>query len=292
METIITSFSNPKIKDTIKLRESGYRRDSRRFLIDGLREIERAALCGIRLLEFFAIESKIERIRKIVGCNNVTINTVSELLIQKIAFGNRNDGIVAVAETPINSFGLNDEFPKRYNLAANFKVDSNDKLRDEFVELVEVPLFIVLERIEKPGNIGAIFRSADGAGVRGIILADQLTDLYNPNAIRASLGTLFSIPVVETTGALAREWLLRKNIKLAVAKCGGDFSYTKYNFCQPTAIVLGSESDGLTEIWNGQDITSITIPMNGIADSLNVSTAAAILLYEAKRQIRKKEEKL
>jgi TrmH family RNA methyltransferase len=158
-------------------------------------------------------------------------------------------------------------------------------------EFSGVPLFVVLERIEKPGNIGAIFRSADCAGINGIILADQLTDLYNPNTIRASLGTLFSIPVVETTGTDAKEQLIKNDIKIAVAKCNGEFSYTKYDFCQPTAIVLGSESDGLSELWTGQNVTSISIPMNGIADSLNVSTAAAILFYEAKRQIKEKYQK-
>jgi TrmH family RNA methyltransferase len=142
----------------------------------------------------------------------------------------------------------------------------------------------VLEGIEKPGNIGAVFRSADGAGANGIILADQLTDLYNPNAIRASLGTLFNIPAAETTALQAKTWLSEHNIKMAVAKCGGDFSYTNYDFCKPTAIVLGNEAEGLTEIWKGENVTAITIPMNGIADSLNVSAAAAVILYEAKRQ--------
>ncbi|MDR1053595.1 MAG: hypothetical protein LBL39_05420 [Planctomycetaceae bacterium] len=256
---LITSFSNPKIKDVIKLREGNYRRDTRRFLVDGLREIERAVLGGVQFLEFFVVESTIDIAQKFARRNNVTINTVSELLIQKIGFGNRNDGIVAVAKMPTNSF-------------------------DDFLAKSGIPLFVVLEGIEKPGNIGAVFRCADGAGVSGIILADQLTDLYNPNAIRSSLGTLFSIPVVETTAEYAKDWLLENGIKIAAAKCGGEFSYTNYNFREPTAIVLGSEAAGLTKTWNGENITSITIPMTGIADSLNISTAAAILLYETKRQ--------
>ncbi|MDR2704321.1 MAG: hypothetical protein LBC02_00940 [Planctomycetaceae bacterium] len=277
MEIIITSFANPKIKDTIKLREGNYRRIRRRFLIDGLSEIERAALSGVCFHEFFVLEKSIDIARKLAVRNNVTINIVPELLLQKIGFGNRNDGIVAVAELPKNSFALNDNFPKKSDQLTNSKIDPTD-------ESSKIPLFVVLERIEKPGNIGAVFRTADGVGVSGIILADQATDLYNPNAIRASLGTLFSIPVVETTGLRAKQWLLERDIKLAVAKCGGNFSYTNYDFCKPTAIVLGSEAEGLTEIWNGENITAITIPMNGIADSLNVSAAAAILLYEAKRQ--------
>ncbi|MDR1478776.1 MAG: hypothetical protein LBJ00_07520 [Planctomycetaceae bacterium] len=308
METIITSFSNPKIKDVIKLHESNYRRDSRRFLIDGLREIERAALSGIQFLEFFILESKIDIARKLAPNNNVTINIVSELLIQKIRFGNRNDGIVAVA---LSGHGKNlrqlSDFQisateNQYNIADFSDINSScfQIPETEHANIASrngcsttkpntnngfgIPLFVVLEKIEKPGNIGAVFRSADGAGVSGIILADQLTDLYNPNTIRASLGTLFSIPVVETAGLRAREWLLENNIRIATAKCGGEFSYTKYDFRQPTAIVLGSEAEGLTEIWSGEKITPITIPMSGVADSLNISTAAAILLYEAKRQ--------
>ncbi|MDR2172313.1 MAG: hypothetical protein LBP59_19385 [Planctomycetaceae bacterium] len=289
IERAIVSFSNPKIKDAIKLRDSGYRRASRRFLIDGLREIERAIFSGVQCLEFFVLESKVDVARKFAGQNNVTINIISELLIQKIGFGNRNDGIVAVAETPVCSFDLDNNFPQKINLPnksdTNFDADlSNKSVVGVVNNKVDIPLFVVLEGIEKPGNIGAIFRSADGAGVSGIILVDNATDLYNPNIIRSSLGTLFSIPVVETTAMRTKEWLLGRNIKMAVAKCGGDFLYAKYDFCQPTAIVLGSEAEGLTDKWDGDNVTSITIPMCGIADSLNVSAAAAILLYEAKRQ--------
>jgi TrmH family RNA methyltransferase len=282
---IITSFSNPKIKDVIKLRESNYRRTSCRFLIDGFREIERAALGGVCFCEFFVSDRAIDLAKKFSRRNNVTINIVPELLIQKIGFGNRNDGIVAVAEMPDGLNNLDDNFPnKSANQLTDFKVDAVETNNKSAAFFCDIPLFVVLEGIEKPGNIGAVFRSADGVGVSGIILADLLTDLYNPNTIRASLGTLFNIPVVSTTGLRAKDWLLKRDIKLAVAKCGGEFAYTKYDFCKPTAVVLGSESEGLTKIWNGKNITAITIPMNGIADSLNISAAAAVILYEAKRQ--------
>jgi TrmH family RNA methyltransferase len=294
METAITSFSNLKIKNTIKLRESNYRREQRRFLIDGLREIERAELCGIQFLEFFVLESKIETARNLSIRSNAVINIVSELLLQKIVFGNRNDGIAAVAQTPINSFDRNNNFPKikntlnplnSLNRLTGFHVESKNELCNKpAADFTEFPLYVVLEGIEKPGNIGAVFRTADGAGVNGIILADILTDLYNPNVVRSSLGTLFSIPVVETTSVNAREWLLKQDIKIVAAKCDGELLYTNYDFKKPTAIVLGSEANGLTKLWNGKNVTSIKIPMNGIADSLNVSTAASILLYEARRQ--------
>ena len=246
---MISSPSNPRLKEVAKLREGRHRRRTGCFLIDGRREVERAIHCGIRILELFVTEE--------VRFSGIPTTLVAENIFDKIAFGDRNDGILAVAETPQWSL---DTFPT-----------------------TALPLLAVLEGIEKPGNVGAVFRSVDGAGLDGILVTDPATDLFNPNTIRSSLGTIFKVPTAVTESCIAFDWLRRHGIHLAVARCDGAIPYTDYDFRRPTAIILGSEADGLTDVWNGPDTTAISLPMHGIADSLNVSTAAAVLFYEARR---------
>ncbi|MDR2117175.1 MAG: RNA methyltransferase [Planctomycetaceae bacterium] len=267
MFTEISSSSNRKIKEVIKLRDSKYRRNSGRFLIDGIREIERACCCGIKILEVFGNKETINNFAKKWEKNvsqKDSFYSISNVLLEKISFGNRNEGIVVVAEIPKEPAALT--------------------LFEAKICSVSVPLLAVLERIEKPGNSGAVFRSADGAGLDGIIVADSMTDLYNPNTIRSSLGTIFRIPHAAMDSISAINWLRQHKIRCAVSRCNAAVPYTDYDFCQPTAIVLGNEAEGLSDIWYGNDVTTISIPMRGIADSLNVSNAAAILFYEAQRQ--------
>jgi RNA methyltransferase, TrmH family len=147
-----------------------------------------------------------------------------------------------------------------------------------------VPLVAVVEGIEKPGNLGAILRSADGAGVDALIAADPRTDLFNPNAIRASLGTIFSVPIANATSAKTISWLTDHGISIVVARVDGSVAYDQVDYRGPLAIVLGSEAHGLAGTWSGPGIQAVSLPMLGVADSLNVSAAAAILLYEARRQ--------
>ncbi|MDR1923452.1 MAG: hypothetical protein LBQ66_03665 [Planctomycetaceae bacterium] len=277
---MITSLSNPKIKDACKLREGNYRRSTGRFLVDGLREIERGGISGVSFLGFFVLESHVEIVLNLLekfalknessksknltnrsGNYSPEIITVSNPVLDKISFGNRNEGVIAIAEIPRER---HEQFLNR----------PQDSLR----------LIAVLEGVEKPGNIGAICRSADGAGLDGIMLVDQLTDLYNPNVIRASLGTIFNMPIIETDSQKAKIWLQERNFNIAVAQCNNAITYTKYDYPKPTAIVLGSEANGLSKKWNAPNYTAISIPMLGIADSLNVSAAAAVIFYEAKRQ--------
>ena len=251
---MISSPSNPRLKDVVKLRESKYRRRTGRFLIDGHREVDRAIRCGIRIIEVFTTED--------VHFPEIRTTPVAGNIFGKIAFGNRHDGILAVAETPqwtLNTF-------------------------EKTVTKTRTPLLTVLEGLEKPGNVGAVFRSADGAGLDGILITDPLTDLFNPNTIRSSLGTIFRIPTVVTSSCETFGWLRKQEIHLAVARCDGAIPYTNYDFRRPTAIVLGNEADGLSDLWNGHGTTVIALPMSGIADSLNVSAAAAVLFYEARRQ--------
>jgi TrmH family RNA methyltransferase len=183
---------------------------------------------------------------------------VTPYVYVKLQFGERDDGLVVVAQTP-------------RRLLADLRVPPQ-------------PLVAVLERIEKPGNVGAILRSADAAGVDAVIVADPGTDLFNPNTIRASLGTVFGDNVCEATTAETLAWLRQHQLRILAARPSATTEYTSANLRGPVAIVLGSEATGLTGAWNSADVTAVKLPMHGTADSLNVSTTAAVLFYEARRQ--------
>jgi TrmH family RNA methyltransferase len=178
--------------------------------------------------------------------------------MSRIAYGERCEGVVAVAEAR----------PAELNNLV----------------LSETPLVAVLEGVEKPGNIGAVLRSADAAGVSALVLADCGTDLYNPNTIRASLGTLFTVPVAVATADETLAWLRERKLAIFTAWVEGSRAYTAADFRRPAAIVLGAEAEGLTQRWNAPDVTPVRLPMLGEADSLNVSVTAAVLFYEALRQ--------
>jgi len=263
MSIPLTSVSNPKIREAAALRESSERRKTGKFLIDGLREIRCALESGIQLTAVFLSEETPEVLEVLrqhsCSCPQYLI---SERCFDKIGFGNRNEGIIAAAQMPLRSLQWFDEQTKDCT----------------------APLFAVLEGIEKPGNAGAVFRSADSAGLDGILLADANCDLFNPNVIRNSCGAVFCMPAAGSDTAAVISYLRSRRIKIAAARCGGAVPYTEFDFRQSCAIVLGSEADGLTELWNGDDVVPISLPMCGIADSLNVSNAAAVLFYEARRQ--------
>ncbi len=257
----ITSRQNVRIKEAAKLRAGRQRAKQGRFLIDGAREIERALDAGIEVLEVFVCEALCasEVARSLVArlaeahCANVTPEVFG-----KVCFGERNDGVVVVAKTP-------------------------ERTLDQ-LSLSARPLVAVLEGLEKPGNVGAILRTADGAGVDAVIIAGGGTDLFNPNTIRASLGTVFAknvctATVAETLGKL-REWQL----PIVATRPDAGPLYTEVDYRAGAAIVLGSEADGLSADWEQQDVRGVRLPMQGIADSLNVSATAAILFYEAQRQ--------
>jgi TrmH family RNA methyltransferase len=179
-------------------------------------------------------------------------------VFEKLAFGDRNDGIIVVAETPQRT--LSD------------------------LQLTDSPLVAVLERVEKPGNVGAILRTADAVGIDAVIIADGQTDLYNPNTIRSSLGTVFRPNICTATANDAVDWLQQHELRIIAARPEAELLYTDTDLRGGVAIVLGSEAQGLSENWKGENATSVRLPMRGVADSLNVSTTAAVLFYEALRQ--------
>jgi len=254
--SVITSLANPKIKEVVKLREGKYRRRTGKFLIDGLRELDRAVQAGVRILEIFTD-------RLSVPYTDTVVRQVTEQVMQKILFGDREEGFVAVAEEPVWSFDVFEE-----------KIKSTPS-----------PLLAVVEKIGNPGNLGAVFRSADAAGFDGVMIADSHVDPFHSNSIRSSMGTVFHLPMVSESSTVLYCWLKEREFQIAAAWCSGEtMPYTAVDFCRPTAIVLGSEAEGLSGIWGGEGITSITLPMLGVTDSLNVSVAAGILFYEARRQ--------
>jgi TrmH family RNA methyltransferase len=183
---------------------------------------------------------------------------VTPEVFAKIAFGERAEGTLLVAKVPQRKL-------EELVLPAN-------------------PLVAVVEGIEKPGNFGAVLRSADGAGVSAAIAADGGHDLYNPNAIRASLGAIFTLPVCAAASDETLAWLRSQGIAIYAARPGGGKVYHEADFTRPAAIVLGSEAHGLSDVWTGDGVTAIALPMRGMVDSLNVSAAAAVLFYEAQRQ--------
>jgi RNA methyltransferase, TrmH family len=259
----ITSTANPRVKAAAKLRNSAQRAEQGRFMINGLREIGRALDGGLEMQEVYFCPEQCDgaEARGVLSRLKSTAAAqfeVSESVFSVLAYGSRMEGILAVAEIPRRDLKAL-QFPQR-------------------------ALVAVLEKIEKPGNVGAVVRSADAAGVAAVIVTDSGGDLYNPNAIRASLGTIFTLPVFAATSVETLTWLRERKLKIFTARVDGAIDYTQCDFTAPCAVVLGSEADGLSEAWQADDINSIRLPMRGAADSLNVSATAAVLFYEALRQ--------
>jgi TrmH family RNA methyltransferase len=259
----IISLQNPRVKRAAKLRDARQRQKQGRFLIDGARELLRAIGAGVELDEVFTCASlcrseECRAVQERLEGSTAQIVQVSAAVMEKLAFGGRAEGVLGVATARQRSW--------------------------EELTLPAEPLIAVLEGVEKPGNVGAVLRSADGAGIAALIIADGGTDLYNPNAIRASLGTIFTLPVYTASTKETSQWLSRHGMRIFAARVDADRLYTEVDYRGAAAIVLGSEAAGLSEAWSGPGVTPIKLPMSGVADSLNVSAAAAVLFYEARRQ--------
>lgn len=259
----ITSAQNSRLKNVIRLRQRRGRDRQHRILIDGIREIDRAIQAGVVLHELFVgetfWESQSERSWSSLA-PETRVLLLPDALLDRIGYGERNEGLVAVATPPTTSL---------------------DQLA-----LPKCPLVAILEGVEKPGNVGAVVRSADAAGMDAVIVVDGVTDLFNPNAVRASLGTLFSMSICSTTGDELVAWLDQSKLNVVVARVDGDRWYDEFDYQTPTAIVLGSESHGVSDRWKQGPFAGARLPMQGVADSLNVSATAAVMFYEANRQRR------
>lgn len=261
----ITSAQNPKIKTLLELQEkSKARRREGLFVVEGQRELEHCMSTGYEVHTVFICreitgERGFNDICRVVeagaSCNVIEIPKV---LYEKVAYRGSTEGVIA-------------ELHCREHSLENLNLKDN-------------PVVVVLESVEKPGNLGAVLRSADAAGVDAVIVCDPLTDLYNPNLIRSSIGGIFTVPTAAATSEETIKWLKARDIKIYTAQLQDSEWYYVTDMTGGTAIVMGTEATGLTDIWREAADAHIKIPMLGRLDSLNVSVSAAILMYEAVRQ--------
>ena len=251
-ENIITSVQNARIKHVVALQlKSSLRREKGLFVVEGQREIEHCIACGYEITELFVIDS-------LGYSGGIPATVVTPQVYEKMAYRERTEGIIAVAKC------------KEHRL--------------DDLHLKEKPLVVVIESVEKPGNLGAILRTAEAAGVDAVMVCDPLTDLYNPNLIRASIGGVFSVPLAVCNSKDCIAFLKAHKIRILTAQLQDSYDYYDYDMHEATAIVMGTESTGLTQQWREAADAHIRIPMLGRLDSLNVSVSAAILMYEAVRQ--------
>jgi TrmH family RNA methyltransferase len=261
----ITSVQNPRVRRACRLRDSRAARREGQILIDGAREMTAAVLAGVELADVFVCPelctaSRSQEVLKLLNQGGARRIEVTRDVHDRLAFGHRGDGVVAVGRRP------------RLELA-------------RFV-LPAKPLVVVLEGVEKPGNLGAVIRCADAAGASAVIAASSRSDPYSANCIRASLGTVFSMQVATCESGVAAAWLGERGWCVYAARVDAETVYTDVDFRGACAVLFGSEAAGLSAAWSALPITAIRLPMLGRADSLNVSAAAAVVLYEAQRQRR------
>jgi TrmH family RNA methyltransferase len=260
---LISSLLNPRIKAVVKLRQRSHRDEAGLMIVEGYRELKRALdnrHCPIEIYYCRELFQGVNEPALLDRCRaaGAQLFECDAPVFRKIAYRDRPEGLLAVAP----------------------------QIRRRLEDLVipAAPLLIVAEAIEKPGNLGTILRCADAAGAHAVLVCDRCTDVNNPNVVRASIGTIFSVPVVETTTGEALVWLERQGIQLVATTPHAQTLYTEADLTKGSAIVLGTEQYGLSGAWLGRAGVKVRIPMLGQADSLNVSAAATILLYEAVRQ--------
>lgn len=255
----ISSLQNPFIKNILKLQEkSRERRKQDLFVVEGKREIELALKGNYEIASLLFVTDKVDN-EYLSQFNKIELIEISQDIYQKIAYRESTEGVIAIAKS--TSLNLD---------SITFKNDT--------------PLILIAEGIEKPGNIGAMLRTADAANVDAVILADAKTDLYNPNVIRSSVGCVFTNQIATGTSEEVIAFLKENNINIYSATLQNSNEYTQESYTKASALVVGTEATGLTEIWRDNAIQNINIPMQGEIDSMNVSVAAAILIFEAKRQ--------
>lgn len=259
MHPLITSHQNPKIKHVLSLDKHRDRLRERQFVIEGEREVTLAIKHGYRIISLFFCPDLISpaKVMAIAGDERLLL-PVERTVFSKIAYREGTEGLVAVAEQ--RSHALED------------------------LKLSDVPILLVLEGVEKPGNLGAMLRTADAAHIDAVIVCAPGTDLYNPNVVRSSVGCLFTTQTALATPAEVMEWLKERNINAFVTDLTGAVPYHTVDYTQPCALIMGTESTGISEMWREFATTRIIIPMRGAIDSLNVSNAAAIIVFEAVRQ--------
>jgi TrmH family RNA methyltransferase len=260
----ISSPQNPKIKNLVRLKEkASERRKAGLTVVEGRIEMALALKSAMPLLQLYfcpdiITAQEVESLLISAPKRPEAIYSVSKNVFEKIAYRENSAGLVALLR------------PTTYNLAT--------------LPLSQNPLLIVLESVEKPGNLGAILRTADAARADAVIVCDPQTDVYNPNAIRASIGCVFTKPVVACSSEECIAFLRKKGIQILATALSASVPYTQLDYRRPSAIVMGTEASGLSEQWLQASDQNIIIPMRGEIDSMNVSVAAAIVIFEALRQ--------
>ncbi len=259
---LISSPQNSKIKNLVKLQKFSERNEQGVFVLEGWRELVLAISSGYAIDTIFycdEIKNKID-IHEVLKLKapSQSIYKITQKVFEKIAYRENSDGIIALLQ------------PKQLSLE-NIKLSSN-------------PFIIILEAVEKPGNLGAILRTADAAKVDAVIICDQKTDVYNPNSIRSSVGCVFTNQIAVSSNEKVFSWLKINNIKAFAAALTATKLFQETDFKKPSAIIMGTEADGLSDFWLNNAFEQIKIPMKGMIDSLNVSTSTAILTFEAMRQ--------
>lgn len=255
-ENVITSLTNSRVKRLVALQaKSAERLREGVFVVEGVRELERCSAAGLVIEEVYYCPAILHELPAVECC---AIYEVSQAVYDKIAYRGGTEGVTSVVKT--RTLGLSD------------------------LQLGDAPLIVVLESVEKPGNLGAVLRSADAAGVDAVIVCDPLTDLWNPNLVRSSTGAIFSVPCVACTSEECIAFLKKRGITILTAQLQDSELYYDIDMKRATAIVMGTEATGLTNVWREAADAHIRIPMLGIVDSLNVSVSAAILMYEAVKQ--------
>ena len=259
---MITSVSNPRVKEVVKLRSRRTRDRQRRFVVEGTRELSCATDSGLALETLYYCEELLAAAgRSIVdrlAATDADCQPTSRIVFERMSYRRTPDGVLGVAPTA-----------------------------DLELERLAVPdgaLWLVAAGIEKPGNLGAMFRSADAVGAAGVLIADAATDVFNPNVVRASMGTLFSVPVAAASASDVRQWLQTRGIRPVAARPDAVVAYTHADLRGAVAVVVGSEHLGLDADWSVPGAETVRIPMAGRADSINAAMAATVLLFEARRQ--------
>lgn len=260
----ISSFANPKIKLINKfLKDGSLRQESKIILVDGKREIEEAIKAGWKIKEFFCSLEIIKEEKDLELANLFSDNSkfnyqLSKKIFDKISYKKNPDGFLAILES-------------RFLKWKDLKIKKN-------------PLVLILESVEKPGNLGAIIRTAYAAGVDLIILNDQKTDFYSPNVVRASTGFIFSMPIIISSVSETIEWCKNNDIKILATSLKAEKNHFEVDFKKGTGIVFGTEAFGLSKAWLNEKIEKVSIPMISGVDSLNVSVSVGVIVYEATRQ--------
>lgn len=258
---IISSLQNPQIKNIAKLSKAKERKQQNLFVLEGARELALALSVGYAVQSIFLCKdlfSKTDYPQVLADISDSQIYEVTKPVFEKIAYREGSDGLLALM------------IPKNHNLLD--------------IPLTDNPFVIVLEAVEKPGNLGAILRTADAAKASGVIICDPLTDVYNPNAIRSSIGCVFTVPLAICSSKEAHLWLKQNSIVTYAAELQASVEYHTVDYKKASAIIMGTEADGLTDFWIKNADKRIKIPMRGAIDSLNVSVSTAIITFEAMRQ--------